>query len=143
MSFENSPSLEEFQDGIPAKLSDPSAQRKRIRVLVLLLIAVLLVLFASVFAKSDAAAILSGRGSISGQAIDDLGNPFQGYIFVFGTELEAQTQPDGTFLLDGVPAGARVLVLANEYAGYEFPVQVIAGETVAVGKIQFISTATP
>ena len=143
MSFENSPSLDEFKDGIPEKLSDPSARKKRIRTLVVILLVFLLILFASVFAKSDAAAVLSGQGSVSGQAIDSKGNPFDGYLFVLGTDIEAQTQSDGTFLVEDVPAGARVLVLANEYAGYEFPIQVIAGETVSVGQIQFLPTATP
>ncbi len=143
MAFENSPSLEEFQDGIPKKLSDPSAKRKRIRILSFLLLLVLLLIVGSMFAQSDAANVLVGKGSISGQALDENGNPFQGDILILGTELQVATQPDGSFLIEGVPQGARVLVLANKYAGYEFPVQVIAGETVFIGQIQFMSTATP
>ena len=143
MSFENSPSLDEFQDGIPEKLSDPSASKKRIRTLIVVLLVSLLVLFASVFANSDAAAVLSGQGSVTGLALDENGNPFQGYIFIMGTDIEVETQPDGTFLVENVPAGARTLVLANEYSGYEFPVQVIAGGTVPIGQIQFIATETP
>lgn len=143
MAFEKSPSLEEFEDGIPEKLSDSSSRRKRIRILVLLLIASLGVLLAAVFAQSDASALLDGKGSISGRAVDDKGSPFQGSIFILGTNLETVTQPDGTFLLEDVPGGTRTLILANEHAGYEFPVLIIAGETVDIGEIQFISTATP
>lgn len=143
MALENSPSLDEFEDGIPKKLSDPSARRKRIRILAWLLLALLLVFFGVSFLNSNAASFLAGKGNITGQALDDIGNPFQGYIFILGTELETSTQPDGTFLIENVPAGSRVVVLANEYAGYEFPVQVVAGETIAIGQIKFISTATP
>ena len=143
MAFEKSPSLEEFEDGMPQKLSDPSARRKRIRTLALLVIGLLLVFLAISFAQSDASALLAGKGSLSGQALDDSGAPFQGYILIVGTEIEVETNADGTFLVEGVPAGTRTLVLANEYAGYEFPVVVVAGETVDIGDIQFITTATP
>ena len=143
MAFEKSPSLDEFENGIPQKLSDPSARRKRLRIIIMVLIVLVLGGLLALFSQSDAASILDGRGSISGRAVDDLGNPFQGYIFILGTDLETQTQPDGSFLIENVPAGMQKLILANEYAGYEFPVQVIAGDTVAIGQIQFISTATP
>ncbi|MBT3339196.1 MAG: carboxypeptidase regulatory-like domain-containing protein [Anaerolineae bacterium] len=143
MAFENSPSLKEFEDGIPQKLSDPSARRKRIRTLVLLLVVLLLFFVAVSFAQSDTSALLAGKGSLSGQALDDSGQPFQGYIFVLGTDIEAETNAEGDFFVDDVPAGTQTLILANEYAGYEFPVVVAAGETVDIGEIQFISTAVP
>lgn len=143
MAFENSPSLEEFEEGIPVKLSDPSAKRKRRRILLVLLLGMLLLLAGTKFAQSDAATLLAGKGSVAGQAIDENGNPFQGTVMVLGTELEIATQPDGSFLLENIPQGARVLVLANDHAGYEFPVQVIAGDMVSIGQIQFASTATP
>lgn len=143
MSFENSPSLDEFENGIPKKLSDPSARRNRVRFLGILFVALLLILMGVSFADSNAADLLAAKGSISGQAIDENGHPFVGDILILGSEVQAKTQADGSFLIEGVPAGARVLVLANAYTGYEFPVQVIAGETVAVGQIQFIATATP
>ncbi len=143
MAFEKSPSLEEFEDGIPQKLSDPSARRKRVRMLVLLVVIFLLFLLAISFAQSDASALLAGKGSLSGQALDDNRQPFQGYIYILGTEIETVTDAEGYFLVESVPAGTRTLILANEYAGYEFPVLVVAGETVDIGMIQFITTATP
>ncbi len=143
MAFENSPSLDEFQNGIPKKMPNQSERRKRIQILLILFVALLLVLLGMNFANSNAANILAAKGSITGQALDENGNPFHGDILILGTELQTSTQADGTFLIEKVPAGARVLVLANAYAGYEFPVQVIAGDTVAIGQIQFISTATP
>lgn len=143
MALENSPSLDEFENGIPAKLSDPSARKKRIRSMGLLLLVLLFILFGIGFAQSDASALLSGKGSVSGMAINAQGNPFQGNVYILGTNLESQTNPDGTFKIEGIPAGTRSLVLANEYAGYEFPVVVLAGEDVAIGQIQFMTTATP
>lgn len=77
---------------------------------------------------------------MSGLAIDAQGNPF---LYILGVDLESQTNPDGTFRLEGVPAGTRSLALANEYAGYKFPVVILAGEDVAIRQIQFMTTATP
>jgi len=143
MAFENSPSLKEFEEGMPEKLSDPSAKKKRIRVLILVLLGLLILLLAFSFARSDAATLLMGKGSLSGLVLNDSNQPFEGYIFILGTELESQTNAEGHFLIENVPAGARLLVIANDFVGYEFPVVVIAGENTDIGQLQFISTAIP
>ena len=38
---------------------------------------------------------------------------------------------------------ANAIVVANDYAGYEFPVVVTAGETTDICQLQFLTTATP
>jgi len=143
MALENSPSLKEFEQGIPEKLSDPSTKNKRIRILILILLGLLILILAFSFAKSDAATLLAGKGSLSGLVLDDDGQPFHGYIFILGTELETQTDAEGRFLIEKVPAGARLLIVANEFAGYEFPAFVIAGENTDLGQLKFITTAVP
>ncbi len=143
MSFENSPSLEEFEEGIPHKLSNPSAKKKRLHTIIFGLLGVV-ILFAGVsFAQSNAANILVGKGAISGIALNDKKQPFNGYVFIVGTDLETTTNEDGSFLIESVPAGTRSLVIANETAGYEFAVDVIAGENTNIGEIKFTATATP
>jgi len=143
MAFENSPSLKEFEDGIPENLSDPSAKRKKLRRLIFVLLALLVLLISFSFLQSNAAELLAGKGSLSGVVYDDNNQPFQGYIFILGTDLETTTDEQGRFLIEKVPAGARILVVANDYAGYEFPVVVTAGETTDIGQLQFLTTATP
>ncbi len=143
MAFENSPSLDDFQNGIPKKLPGRSSRRNRVVILSVLLVFMLLVLLAVTILQSNNATMFAAKGSISGQAIDANGYPFHGDILIMGTDLKTSTQADGSFLIEGVPSGSRVLVLANDYSGYEFPVQVIAGDTVAIGQIQFMPTATP
>jgi len=143
MAFENSPSLKEFEQGMPEKLSDPSAKKKRIRILILILLGLLIILLAFSFAKSNTATLLAGKGSLSGLVLDDKNQPFEGYIFILGTELETKTNAEGRFLIENVPAGERILVVANDFAGYEFPIVVTAGENKDIGQLQFITTAVP
>jgi hypothetical protein len=143
MAFEQSPSLKEFEDGIPQKLSDSSAKRKKFRKTLITLLGLLILIVGFSFIQSNAAELLAGKGSISGYVRDDNGDPFQGYIFILGTELETQTDVEGNFLIEKVPAGSRILIVANEHAGYEFPVLVEAGQTIDIGELQFITTAIP
>ena len=143
MAFENSPSLKEFEGGMPEKLSDPSAKKKRFRSAIFVLLGLVILLVGFSFAQSNAAELLAGKGSLSGLVMDDNNQPFHGYIFILGTELETQTDAEGRFLIENVPAGARLLVVANDFAGYEFPVVVTAGENTDIGQLQFISTAVP
>ena len=143
MTLENSPSLEEFKEGIPGKLSDPSKKRKKVYTFISILFAFVLFLLGVSFAQSNAAEILAGKGAVSGVVFDENHQPFDGYIFIIGTELEAKTDIEGRFLLENIPAGMRFLVIANEYAGYEFPVEVVAGTNTNIGELQFIATALP
>ena len=143
MALENSPSLKEFENGIPQNLSDPSKKKNRIRKTLLVLLALLVLFVGFSFFQSNAAELLAGKGSLSGLVLDDKGQPFQGYIFILGTDLESQTDADGHFLIENVPAGARILIVANDHAGYEFPTLVEAGNTIDIGQLQFITTALP
>lgn len=60
-----------------------------------------------------------------------------------GTSLETQTAADGAFLLEGVPSGDQILIIADDQIGRDFPIHVVAGKQVALGQIRFESTAVP
>ena len=143
MSFENSPSLKEFEQGIPAKLKDPAARKKKFRVALYILLGITFLLFGYSFVNTEAAALLAGKGAVSGIVFDENTQPYQGYIFILGTNLETQTNAQGHFLLENIPAGARTLIVANETMGREYPVNVVAGTTTDIGQIQFQETAMP
>ena len=143
MSFENSPSLKEFEQGIPTKLKDPSARKKKFRIALYLLLGITALLFTYSFFSTEAAALLAGKGNVSGIVLDENTHPYQGYIFILGTDLETSTDTQGYFLLENVPAGARILIVANETMGREYPINIIAGKTIDIGQIQFQETAIP
>ena len=143
MALEKSPSLREFEEGIPENLPEPAQKKKRLRKIILVLLGLIILLLGFSFLESNTAELIAGKGSIRGAVYTDKGKPFQGYIFILGTELETQTDEEGLFLIETVPAGARILIVANDHAGYEFPVVVTAGEITDIGQLQFISTVTP
>jgi hypothetical protein len=143
MRLEKSPGFEQYKDGIPDPPPDPADNRRRFRMV--LLAALLLVLLLSIgnFLGSQTAALLTGTGSVTGTVIDEQGQAFRGEIFILGTELAVSTDPNGHFAMDRVPAGAQSLIVADDLFGREFPIQVVAGETIDVGQLQFVPTATP
>lgn len=143
MKLEQSPDFEQYKDGLPEPPPDPTVRRKRFRILLLALLLLVFALSALNFLDSKSAAILTGTGTVSGTVVGPDGEPFQGEIFVLGTDLRTTTAADGRFSLDRVPAGPRLLIVADDSLGREFPVQVVSGETVEMGQIQFVPTATP
>lgn len=143
MTLEKSPKLSDYKDGMPEPPVNPDVRRKRFRIIILITLLFVLILGGINFMDTPTAALLTGRGSVQGTIIDAEGMPFLGYIFILGTDLETQTDMHGYFVLDNVPAGEQSLIVADELFGREFPILVVAGETVDVGQIQFVPTATP
>ena len=143
MSFEKPPSLNENFNATPEVVKDKSPQQKRVRALTISLAALVLILFMVNLWQSDISANLRGMGSVRGMAIDVNGQPFAGQIFVEGTNLIAHTNADGSFELKNIPAGQRLIVVADSLSGREYPVQIISGQVTDVGKVVFKSTATP
>ena len=143
MKLEDSPSLSEFKDGIPEHPVDPNARRKRFRIALFVSLSIVLMMAAILFLKSPAANILAGQGAVQGYVVDEINQPFQGHIFILGTELDIKTSSNGYFLMENVPAGEQILIAADEEFADEFPITVIAGQTVDIGQIQFVSLAMP
>jgi hypothetical protein len=143
MSFEESPSLDDYKGGLPEKLSDPSTNKRRIRLVLVIFLCLILFLGVVNFLKSQSGNLLMGTGSIQGSAVDGKGSPFIGDVFVIGVDQIIRTSSDGSFLLEHIPAGEKSLVVANATTGQEYPVRVVAGQTVDVGQVQFLVTATP
>ncbi len=143
MKLEQSPDFDQYKDGLPEPPLDPGVRRKRFRILLLALLLLVLALSAINFLGSRSAAILTGTGAVAGTVVDQDGRPFQGEIFILGTDLGTTTDADGRFSLDRAPAGPQLLIVADDFLGREFPVQVVSGETVEMGQIQFVPTATP
>ena len=143
MRFDESPSLETYKDGLPEPPPDPSVRRKRFRIVLLIALLAVLFLGAVNFLQSQTAGFLLDTGAVTGMVVDENGKPFQGEVFILGTELAVAPDANGYFALDRVPAGQQSLIVADELFGREFPINVIAGETVDIGQIQFVPTATP
>jgi hypothetical protein len=143
MSFEESPSLDDYQNGFPEKLPDPSVKKRRVRLALGIFLGVVLMLGVANFLQSQTGSLLLGTGAIQGSVIDGLGAPFMGDVFVIGNDQIVHTSSDGTFILKGIPSGDRSLIIANARTGQEYFVRVVAGQTLDIGQVQFLVTATP
>jgi hypothetical protein len=143
-NLSSSPSLNEYKNGIPNKPRDPSARRRIFRFILLGLLVIAVGMILSDFLQSDAAALLAGKGSLTGQAVDSQGNALNVTVFVMGVDRPVQVGADGSFKYENIPAGQRSLVLTYNGTAAEYPVQVQAGTTVNVGQLIFkVVTPSP
>jgi hypothetical protein len=141
MDLSSSPKLQEYQNGIPDKPKDPAARRKMFRI-VLAILFVLVILGAGIkFFTSPTAMLLSSKGEVIGQVVDEQGRPLAAEVYVFGVDQPIQANENGEFTLTG-PAGLRSLIVAYHGTAQEYTVEILAGETTDIGKIAF-RVATP
>ena len=143
MRSEESPSFENYSVFNQPAAVDPETKKRRLRRLIIFFLIVSLFLAAASLFQNRKVSTLFGTGSIQGQVITANGLPFQGEIYILGTPLETQTAPDGSFVIQGVPSGEQVLIVADEQIGRDFPVQVIAGKQIDIGQVRFEATAVP
>lgn len=144
MQLDDSPSLDQFKNGMPEKLPNPEIRRRKFRILLLILTLVIVLMGFSVVLK-DTRTIenITSTGLVRGRVVDESGQPFQGRIFILGTDLIAQTDANGNFELSGVPSGEQILIVADDLIGRDFPIQITTASELQMGEIHFQTTATP
>lgn len=143
MKLEDSPSLEQYSVFTQHPAPDPKAQKRRLRRWIGVFLAISFLLSSASLLQSRKVSVVFGTGSVQGRVITSDGLPFQGEIYVLGTTLETKTDSNGSFLLQGIPSGERVLIVADEQIGHEFPIRVIAGKQINLGEMRFVATAVP
>ncbi|KPL80036.1 hypothetical protein ADN00_01840 [Ornatilinea apprima] len=145
MSLDNSPSLKDFANGLPASPPPDSVTRKRRLRLVIVVLAVVALLFGAInFFSSSTGSILRGVGSLQGRVTDARGNPLaQAEIYWIPAGASTFTAADGSFILNSVPAGENSLVAAYKGTGSEILVNLQPGQTVDVGTITVVVMETP
>jgi len=143
MPLEDSPSLEEYTQGIPPQPTERSATRRWVWMAIGVFTLLVTVLGGVNLQHSTAFTFFAGTGTVVGRVVDEAGGPLQTYVFVLGTDLEAQTDANGRFVLNDVPTGSQVIVVAYLGIGREYPVAVNAGSTTDMEQIQFASTRGP
>ncbi|MCS7011153.1 MAG: carboxypeptidase-like regulatory domain-containing protein [Anaerolineales bacterium] len=142
MGLSSSPSLQEYQHGIPEKPKDPAAHRRVYRLILLVLLLITLVGLVFRFAGSQTVMLLAGRGDVRGQVVDEQGRPLSAEVYLFGVDRPVLADAEGKFLYKGAPAGKRNLIIAFNGTAQELSVEIRAGEVTDVGKIVFL-VATP
>ncbi|MCD4802431.1 MAG: carboxypeptidase-like regulatory domain-containing protein [Anaerolineales bacterium] len=138
MSFNESPSLKEYEQGIPRNQKDPAKKKKFIRILIAVLAVISISLWIWAMSDSGAINVLLSNGTIKGRVVSEDGSPLKGEVFVLGMEKEVFTDNDGYFEIGGVPSGYQTFIVAHNGAAEEYPVQVQPGEVSDLGEIRFI-----
>ena len=137
MGLSSSPKLEEYQDGIPPEKPDRKGQVLAVRILIGVFALVSVVLLLSQVLSSNTTALLAGKGQVVGVVVDETGAPLQGEVFISGYDHEVETKVDGSFEISGVPEGEQMLAVAHHGAASQYPVEVVAGQTVDMGEIRY------
>lgn len=140
MSLEDSPSLEEFQQGIPDRLPDPNRRRRNVRVVLAVFATLAVAVLILNFLNSDSGALLAGTGAVTGTAVDEAGQPVAATVMVEGTDLQTFADASGRFELRNIPAGDQVVVIAFMFSGREYPMTIARGSMIDLGRVTVPTT---
>jgi hypothetical protein len=144
MSFDESPSLDQFQNGMPEQLPEPNGKAKRFRILLLIMALVVALMGFSVVLKSTRTLeTLTATGLVRGRVVNENGQPFHGRIFILGTKLATQTDVNGNFEISHVPSGEQTLIVADDLIGRDFKIQVNIASELQMGEIRFEPSPMP
>lgn len=131
---EDSPSLNYFKDGY-REPPDPKKGKKRLWIIIGVLAAVVITLGIVLFLQSDMAVVLSGKGTVTGYAVDEEGNPIRVEVLVFDTNIIEMSDEEGYFIVRDVPAGKQSIIVAAGDIASEVEVRVVAGTENTVGTV--------
>ncbi len=120
MALQDAPSLEEFKDGYK-KLPDPGKGKQRARVLIGIIAVLILILAGVRFMQT----LQSTRtGTITGNAVDEAGDPIQVEVLVFDTNIHTVSDENGYFIVENIPAGEQAVIIAYDVIATEVVVEV-------------------
>lgn len=145
MSMQDSPSLDNFENGLPDELPKDKVSPKKLilRISIGVLSALFVILTIINLIQTDTVSTLSGKGIVMGIVLDEDGLPAEADIYIIGTELEAKTDVNGAFKLENVPGGFQSVAVFIGDGGVEYPVTVVAGSAVDIGQVQIETTPAP
>ena len=143
MPVENSPKLDQFNEGIPQRLPDVHSRRRSMRIFILALVVLLAALEGVNLLRTPMAAALRGRGMVTGRVLDESGSPAQAEVAVLGTDIVIKVAADGSFQIPDCPAGNVTLVAGKGATGYAYTVAVPAGGSVDAGVLRLVATLEP
>ena len=144
MPFDDSPSIDQIQNGMPENLPDPKAQIKKFRILLLVMtLIVALIGFSVVLKNTRTLETFTATGLVRGRAVDENGQPFHGRIFILGTKLVTQTDANGNFEISRVPSGEQTLIVADDLIGRDFKIRVNIASELQMGEIRFEPSPMP
>ncbi len=143
MKLESSPSLEEYTKGLPSQSQGPFKSRTLAIVFAIIGIAVLVAGLTAllVVLRGNISLLIGHTGVVTGTVVDEAYRPLQADIYVQLTNLHTRSDANGYFEIRSVPAGPQFIVVAYGGRARAFPVTVIGGGSVDVGRLRFTYVA--
>ena len=136
MTFEDSPKLEDYEEGLPIRSPEKKKRRKIvIRSLIGVLIVVITGFGLTQIQDSENFARLAGEGSIAGHVNDHHGNPYPADVAISGTKISTTANEEGLFELEHVPIGDYSIIFLNDSYGWEQKASVQSGQNTDMGTI--------
>ncbi|KAF0112119.1 MAG: hypothetical protein FD147_386 [Chloroflexi bacterium] len=118
-------------------------RKKWVRPAILCLLALTILVSVIDLSSSSIVKTLAGVGSVSGFVANSKQTPVPAEIFVLTKGISTSADDNGQFLLTNVPAGDTILIIAYQGIGKEFPVKIMAGETLFIGQVTVEETQIP
>jgi hypothetical protein len=110
MSLTDSPDLTYYEEGKPPEQEPSFLKQHWTKVVIGVLGVVLLVMLGTRMVSGSGSA--QRTGDVAGQVVDMSGRPVQGVqVYVDGGQVETNTDTNGQFALEAVPAGSQYLVI--------------------------------
>ena len=143
MPLEDSPSIDQFKNGIPDNLPSPSDQKKIVNYIIYTLVVLIIILGGLSLLKTNNRLQLAGSSAISGYAVNEYDQPVSAEVFISGANEYVIADVNGYFQIKGIPAGDYSIIVGYNYVGSEYPVKVNAGENTNMGYLKAPSPHKP
>ena len=143
MPLEESPSLNNYKQGLPIEKHRPRNQRKIAWTFIVFLSIITLSLALVLHLKNQPVEIFIGSGTITGEVVGERNQPVEAKIVILGTEIEGESNLEGYFEIQNVPAGNQSVVILYQGSGWEYLTTITPGQVTNIGKIKVIPTSEP
>ena len=134
MALQDSPSIEHISES-NFESPEPEKNNRRVWILLGVIGLILLGILGVQFAQSDMAAQFARSGSVSGTAVNENGDPIPVEILIFSTDIQAQSNENGEFLIDNVPSGEQSIIIAYGSVATEIDLEITPGVENPLGTI--------
>lgn len=142
--IEGTASLDQIEKEISNESpKEPSRRKNSLLPVILVLGMIMAGLVAVDWITSDNGQKSLGYGSVSGSIVNAQMTPVAAEIFCLKSDVSTVASKDGTFILNGIPAGEQILIIAWQGMGREIPVTIIAGQTFSIGQVKVEETKLP
>jgi hypothetical protein len=134
MPLETSPSFEEVSNN-NLKSSKPEKSHHPTRVILIIITLIVLGLLGATFMQDGLPTAIRRKGIISGSAVNESGQAIPVEVLVYKTDIWVQSDANGKFFVEGVPAGEQSIIVAYDRIAAEVKIDIQPGVENSLGTV--------